>query len=198
MICRLVAGDELGEDAALLELALAYAEQPDGDFFYSDERRLDASDGTIKAFFKPDWSPDLLLSTNYIGRLWAVTPALLELSSIELAMLPRLGDYEAALRLTEHAQRIVHVPKVLYTSSEQEPLPEQRQALEDALIRRGIVGEVKDGCLPGVYYVQRNIADEPLVSIIISTMAARGLINKALASIRDRTEYKNYEIICLG
>ena len=68
-------GDELGCDA-LLEMAVATAGDREADFLYSDERRRNPATGNVEAFFKPRWSPDLLLSTNYIGRLWCARAAL--------------------------------------------------------------------------------------------------------------------------
>src|SRR5207248_1128446 len=65
----LTPGDELGCDA-LLEMALTTAVHSDADFLYSDERRLNPASRQVEAFFKPQWSPDLMLSTNYVGRLW--------------------------------------------------------------------------------------------------------------------------------
>ncbi|HEY4472986.1 MAG TPA: hypothetical protein VGN21_17575, partial [Stellaceae bacterium] len=62
-------GDEFGCDA-LLEMALTTAVHRDADFLYSDERRLNPASGKVEAFFKPQWSPDLMLATNYVGRLW--------------------------------------------------------------------------------------------------------------------------------
>src|SRR3954452_15315246 len=73
----LTAGDELGCDA-LLQMALATAMHEDADFLYSDERRLNPATGLVEAFFKPQWSPDLMLSTNYVGRLWCARASLLE------------------------------------------------------------------------------------------------------------------------
>ena len=72
----LAPGDQLGADA-LLELAVESALDRRADFFYADERRVDPADGAVRAFFKPDFAPDLLLSTNYIGRPWVATAALL-------------------------------------------------------------------------------------------------------------------------
>ena len=68
----LLPGDEPGADA-LLELAVASGRHPDRDLLYGDEVRLSPVSKEIEHFFKPDFSPDLLLSTNYIGRPWAAT-----------------------------------------------------------------------------------------------------------------------------
>jgi len=39
---------------------------PSLDFIYSDEDKIDADGRRILPFFKPGWSPDFLLSVNYI------------------------------------------------------------------------------------------------------------------------------------
>ena len=54
------------------------------DLIYCDERRTSTIDGKVQAFFKPQWSPDLLLSTNYIGRAWCARPELLKRSGLTL------------------------------------------------------------------------------------------------------------------
>jgi hypothetical protein len=61
----LAPGDELGADA-LAEFAVARALHPAAQFFYADEDRISPSHQIREPFFKPDWSPDLLLSTMAI------------------------------------------------------------------------------------------------------------------------------------
>jgi ADP-heptose:LPS heptosyltransferase/GT2 family glycosyltransferase len=191
-------GDVLGADA-LLEMALAYRADGEADFIYSDERRIDPSDGVVKAFFKPDWSPDLMLSTNYIGRLWAATPYLLNKTGARLVEVMRKGEYDLVLRLTEEAGRIRHVAKVLCTRGcvRIDSRSNERGALARALKRRHIAAEIIDGCVSGNYRVKRETLVDGLVSIIIPTAASRGLIANALRSIRAKTRYRRFEIICL-
>ena len=69
-------GDELGCDA-MLEFAVHTVMYPEADFFYCDVRRVNNATGKVDAFFKPDWSPDLLHSQNYIGRGWCANGALI-------------------------------------------------------------------------------------------------------------------------
>jgi Glycosyl transferase family 2 len=56
--------------AALYEMARALERSPDRDLLYSDEDRVSRrSVQRHEPRFKPDWSPELLLAGNYIGRL---------------------------------------------------------------------------------------------------------------------------------
>ncbi len=68
-LLMLRAGDRLGADA-LLEFALDIVTRPEEDFHYADDSRHDPLRDRAAEFLKPEWSPDLLLSTNYIGRAW--------------------------------------------------------------------------------------------------------------------------------
>jgi hypothetical protein len=113
-------GDELGVDA-LLELALHLAARPAVDFVYSDERRIDPSSGSMAPYFKPDWSPDLLLATDYVGRLWAASAKLAARAGLAEAGLAAQTNHDLVLRLTEQAACIGHVPLVLCESAPRAP-----------------------------------------------------------------------------
>jgi ADP-heptose:LPS heptosyltransferase/GT2 family glycosyltransferase len=201
MMAVLAPGDRLGEDA-LLEMSVEAAVQADGggraDFLYSDERRTDPADGVVKAFFKPDFSPDLLLSSNYIGRLWAASPALLDRVGMTLGDLAAHGGYDAVLRLTEAAAGIVHVRKVLCARGNVvEAADSERRALERAAQRRGIAADVLPGCIEGSWRFRREILASGMVSIIMPTIASRGLVEITIESIRAKTAWLSYEIIVL-
>ncbi len=196
-IARLAPDDELGCDA-LLEFALASAFDRGADFLYSDERRPDPVDGKRGAFFKPGWSPDLQLSTNYLGRAWFADRELLERAGIGGTQLGEIGDYEMSLRLTEAARGIGHVSTVLYQRGGMggDSGTQERRALTDALKRRKITAEIQPGCLAGHYRIKRKLTPGR-VSIIIPTCAAQGLIKTCLETLRARTAYPDYEIICI-
>ncbi|HET7093745.1 MAG TPA: hypothetical protein VFI22_09715, partial [Thermomicrobiales bacterium] len=88
--------------------------QPDSDVIYGDEDKIDLDAGAQwDPFFKPDWSPDLLLSTDYFGPLTFYRTSLAR----ELAEVgPMIADgetYDLALRAAEHDGLILHVPKLL-------------------------------------------------------------------------------------
>jgi ADP-heptose:LPS heptosyltransferase/GT2 family glycosyltransferase len=202
LLAVLSPGDRLGEDALLeitTEAAVRSANGATPDFLYSDERRIDPADGEQKAFWKPDWSPDLLLSTNYIGRLWAATPALLRRAGILLGDLAERGDYDTVLRLTEQAERIQHVPRVLCARGgrQGDTAARERDALRSAAHRRGIAADVLPGCVAGTWRLKRHVTTAGMVSIIMPTIASRGLVRTTIESIRAKTAWPNYEIIVL-
>jgi hypothetical protein len=174
-------GDELGCDA-LLEFAVHAALHPEADFFYCDERRLNPSSSKVEAFFKPQWSPDLLLSMNYLGRAWCARADIVRRAALRQSELVNGGSYHLALRLTEQAAAIRHVPTTLLQAAGAfaEDAAAERKALCAALGRRGIAAAVKPGRAKGTFRVQRKVATRGLVSIIIPTCAARGLIQTCI------------------
>ena len=57
--------DELSPDA-LYENVKLLNKHPEADLIYSDEDKINPEGRRIEPYFKPDWSPDLFLSYNYI------------------------------------------------------------------------------------------------------------------------------------
>jgi len=194
----LSAGDELGVDA-FLEMALATATHPEADFLYSDERCRNPASGAVEAFFKPQWSPDLMLSTNYVGRLWSARADLLQSVAAPGEILLGRGEYDLVLRCTEAAAAIKHVPAVLCERAAEgaEDPVQSKKALERMLARRAIAGEIGVGPVPGTYRLKRALTRPGLVSIIIPTCAAQGMIETCITTLRRITAYRNYEIICI-
>lgn len=192
----LAPGDELSCDA-VLEMALAAARDSDAELLYCDDRRCPSAHAPSEAFFKPGWSPDLLLSMNYLGRAWCADTRLLEKAHLSWSDLTRMSSYDSSLRLTEVACNIRHVPKVLLGH---EPAVDneaaERRALADALKRRKVSAEVTPGLIPGRFRVRRRSSSER-VSIIIPTCAANERVRTCLETLRATTSYPNYEIICI-
>ena len=192
LVLMLDPGDELGADA-LAELAIACATRPDADLFYSDEVRREAGGGRWEPFLKPDFSPELLLSTNYIGRLWCARRAVFARAGIAP---DHADDYDMLLRCTEAARQIVHVPATLCRSAPPQVAAEtQARAVQGAAGRRGISGTVVPGRLPGTWRIAAETGG--LVSIIIPTCGAGGYIRTCIESIRARGSHRDVEIIVI-
>ncbi len=198
LVGLLSSGDQLGCDA-LLEIALASGLHRDADLIYADEVRISPASHEREPFFKPDFSPDLLLSTNYIGRPWFASTALLGHCGITVRDLLHTGEYDAVLRCTEQAALIHHVPKLLCTRGTQQidDAETEAAALAQAVSRRGIAAEVLAGAVPGTWRVRRTEPITGMVSIIIPTCAARGYVETCIKTLRERTTYRNFEIICI-
>ena len=192
----LTAGDELGADA-LAELAMARALHRDADMVYGDEARISPVGKEREPFFKPDFSPDLLLSTNYIGRPWVATAAVLAATGVTPASLAADGEYDLVLRCSEQATSIRHVPKLLCLRGPSEPddIALGEAALAAAIARRGMDATVLASPIEGTWRVKRDVGAVGKVSIIIPTCAAKGYIQTCINSLRAKTSYRDYEII---
>jgi len=206
-IAFLEAGDLLAPEA-LFELVRRLNEG-DVDVVYSDEDWLSESGRREAPFFKPDWDPDLLLSTNYLERLAIVRRQLVTEVGGFLAGAGRGEVYDLLLRLTERTARVAHVAKVLYHGRQRTATSEtvlvrhganrdEARAIDDALRRRGLQGRAlalftRRGAR--CYETRFTLAHRPLVSIIIPTRDKRALLQTALESIWARTDYDRFEII---
>lgn len=191
---------------ALLETAKAINESPDVDFIYSDRDKI-ANDGVrFDPFFKPDWSPDYLLSQNYVCHL----------NVFSRDIINKVGgfrgydgsqDYDLVLRVTEATAKIVHIPKILYhwkvtlgsASGDPEAKPYAYdaavRALQDSVSRRGWKATVTQGLTRGLYRVWFHVDRLQKVSIIIPTKDNVEILRRCVDSILQKTTYTNYEIV---
>jgi len=202
------AGDALAPDA-LLALVGRLDEDPHAEIAYSDEDTLSAEGRREEPRFKPDWSPDLLLSTNYLERLGLFRRALVDRAG---GFRPEAGlaeGYDFVLRASEIAGSIVHVPRVL---CHRRRLPvtveailarhaagrDECRVLEQTLERRGRPGRAslvfaRSG--PRCYGTRVALQDRPLVSIVIPTRNKAAVLRTTIESVRQRTAYDRYEIL---
>jgi len=180
----LEAGDTLSADA-LLELAAAHAINRDAGFIYADEYRLDPVQGRPAPLFKPEFSAELLLATNYIGRPWCVPAATIARAGLTDAALLSGSFYGLVLRLTEAAGSVHHIPRVLAAAGGAEAAAAERDALAAAAARRGITATVEPGRAPGIWRLRRAIETPGLVSVIIPTAGRGSLIRQAIQTLRE-------------
>jgi GT2 family glycosyltransferase len=190
---------------ALYELARRIAEIPEADIFYSDEDRLNAMGKRHAPFFKPEWSPELLLSFMYLGGLSAYRRSLvLELGGFRKEH-DLSGDYDLALRATERARAIQHVPHVLChrrehpgsgsTGARSEAQNTDVAALEDAMRRRNLAADVVES--PGANRVRLKIESWPRVSVIVPTDSPTRA-QACLQELPARTKYPDLEIVVVA
>ncbi len=173
----LVDHDDRIASFAMYELVFAIRRHAEAEVFYSDEDRLMPSGARAKPFFKPEWSPELLYSFMYIGHLTAYRRDFaLELGGFRKEF-DLSQDYDFALRATERAREILHIPHILYhwrehpSSGASGGKPEARRsniaALADAVRRRGLDADVLE--LPTANRVRMRLPKPPGVSVVIPT-----------------------------
>ncbi|HWM25107.1 MAG TPA: glycosyltransferase [Chthoniobacterales bacterium] len=194
--------DDLLAPFALYEIARAISRSPAAEIFYSDEDRWSEKGGRHAPFFKPEWSPELLYSSMYLGHLTAYRRDLVDLLGGFRTAFDLSQDYDFALRATERAQAVCHVPGVLYHwrehpgSGSAGGKPEARKtnlaALADAMERRGLAAEIVE--YPTANRVRLKILEWPKVSIVIPTDSAERA-RLAVEQLPRMTSYSNYEIV---
>jgi GT2 family glycosyltransferase len=200
--------DDVITQNAVSEFVRHINNHPEDQLIYSDEDKI--QNGTyFDPFFKPDYSPDKLISTNYISHLTVIRKDLMDKVKGFTLGLEGSQDFDLMLRCTEFTNRVGHIPKVLYhwrvhelsvaSGSEAKPYAyiAAKKAIEAALVRRNTPGEVQYQLGRGYYRTKYKIKAFEKVSIIIPTKDAARLTKNTIDSILALTDYPNYEIIVL-
>lgn len=204
--------DDLLSVNALFEVAKAINSNEAAEVLYSDDDKIDVHGHRYDPQFKPEYSPELLLSYMYFSHLFVVKTSLFKEVGGFRDICNGSQDYDLALRVSELTQNIVHIPRILYhwratdqstaTDSANKPysIDAGLRAVSDAVIRRNIPAAVSQpefarrGHL-GIYELKYNQKQKPLVSIVIPTKDRKDLLARCIASIQKRTKYEHYEII---
>ncbi len=200
--------DVLTRDA-LLENVLVLQDESI-DLIYSDEDKMDVGGDCHGPVYKPDYSPDYLFANNYFCHFTVFSRSLCDAVGGLHYGYDGAQDFDLVLRLSEKAQRIHHIPKVLYhwrmvpsstaAAAGAKPYTWEagRRALTDALARREIVGRVDLGPYPNTYHVRRDVVAEPLVSIVIPFRDESAVLRKCVESILQRSTWQRYELLLVN
>jgi GT2 family glycosyltransferase len=192
---------------SLLEVVKRLNAEPDLDLVYTDEDKKAPDGKRFAPFFKPDWSPHLLLSCNYIAHFSVYRRSLLEGIGGFRSEFDGSQDYDLVLRFTERTKRIAHIPQQLYSwrsipgsaaaSVKAKPYAYTAAvgALTEALGRRGIEGRVEPTETPGQYDLHLAPPAGAVVSIIIPTRSKDTLLRRCLRSIEAHRPGVQYEVI---
>jgi len=204
--------DDLLTHDAIAEVALHLSAHDTVDVLYSDDDKIDTKGNRFAPQFKPDWSPELLLSYMYLSHLFVVRKALFEQVNGFRPGFEGSQDYDLALRVTERARSVVHLPYILYhwrvlrgsTAARGDAKPASfeagRRAVAEALARRGIKAKV---FRPG-WAVKGTVGifwhefpdDGPFVSILIPTKNQKKILERCIKSV-EMTTYRNYEVVVI-
>jgi GT2 family glycosyltransferase len=206
--CLFLDQDDVLAPWALLEFAARVAERPDVTLLYADEDHIDAEGSRSRPFFKPDWDPEWLRTTNCVMHPVAVrTDVLRSLGGVRTGI-DGVQDWDLLLRVSGAVApgRIEHVPRVLYhwrthpgstaagVYEKAGIVRAQEQALRDSIARRGDRAEVERGV--GGWRIRYALPDDrPLVSFVIPTRDRVDLLRMCAEGLSERTSYRPWEAV---
>jgi hypothetical protein len=193
-------GDQLAATTAA-ELTLAHGTPSTWDIIFTDSDTIDADGLRRDPCFRTAWDPDRIVAGD--------TPAFAVYSRL---LIERLGGWRdvgegmewvdlslrAAAATTRH--RAQHVPLALYHQrARTEGTPKADRHWHDIVRQFARSGcRVSPGFAPGTVRVIHPLPQPtPLVSILIPTTGRSDLLGPCLEGIRDRTNYRNVEVLII-
>ena len=191
-------GDKLS-GTALCDYMSDIKLSPKAVLIYGDENSY-IGENYFSPVYKPDFSPDTLLSTNYIGE--AV------LFSVEA--LKRIGGfsdgykrrylYDAVLRISELSDEIRHIATItlskLVTNDKQCTIWDHiadSDILKKVIQRRELDADLEP-VYNSIFSIRYQHDANRLVSVIIPTKDNSEVLEVCLKSIFTKTRYANYEV----
>ena len=186
---------------ALLLFADHIATHPTTDLLYVDDALMSGSGALSDPRFKPDWSPELLLSNFYTAPFQTFRSSLVKELGGCRAEVDGAELYDLTLRIGEKARHVGHIPQILFARGQASRTlsgGEACRALEEAFARRGVtcrVGQSRWVLERGdEIYVPKMSDDGPAVTLLIATKNNREILDRLLQSLKTTT-YRNYKIV---
>ncbi len=178
------------------------------DVLYTDEDKV-SMDG--RHYFDPNFKPDFnlfrLRENNYICHIFVVKKSLTDETGLLRSEFDGAQDFDFILRCCEKAQKITHIPKVLYhwrchmdstaadPSSKAYAYEAGRKAVREHYQRLGIDAKVEMTERPGWYRSHVKVQGNPLISVIIPNKDHTDDLELCLFSMTRKSTYRNYEIL---
>lgn len=202
--------DDLLAPNALYEVAKVIEKEKETDLIYTDEDKVttDLSEH-FQPHLKPDFNLDLLRANNYICHFCLVKREIVEKTGGFRKEFDGAQDYDFIFRCVELAEKIHHIPEILYhwrthkASTADNPASKMyafdagKRAIEAHLERMGVKGTVSHTPDLGFYRVTYPVKGSPLVSVIIPNKDEKETLESCINALKNHTAYKNFEIIII-
>ena len=202
--------DDILHPSALYEYVKVINEQ-DADYVYCDETTFKNSDinKMLTMHFKPDYAVDNLRANNYICHFSVFARKLLDGTELFRSKFDGSQDHDMILRLTDRAENVVHVPKLLYywrshegsvaSGIDAKPyvVEAAKGAVADHLRRHGFehFQITSTRAFETIFKIRYQIIGNPKISIVISNKDHMADLERCITSILEKSTYENYEII---
>ena len=197
LFCILKVGDLL--DEFTLSKSISHLNHVNSDIVYSDH---DVIKGNLRTypFFKPDWSPYLFRSMNFLSPFCLIKSHIFNQLSLETKFL-QCFQYDILLKCIEITNKISHIALPLCSVHEQKVSKNKIQCnkiiVQNHLNRVKINANVETGIVKNSLRINYSLNYKPKVSILIPTRNNYGMIKRCIKSIEKNTNYSNKEIIII-
>lgn len=199
--------DDMLEPNALFEI-VSRLQDRQVDVVYTDEDKMDM-DGKLfyEPHFKPDFNLYYLRSCNYITHIFVAKREIVDEVGLLDPNCDGAQDYDYIFRCCEKATKIEHVPMILYHwrchPASTAGNPESKmyayesgvRALQGHYDRLGIKAKASRSPWLGRYLTELEIAETPLVSVLLSEAKYPEYTRKCIRDLVARAAYEKLEFI---
>ena len=185
-------GALLPETETLLRAAVG---RSGADCLYADAAIV-LRDGSLRPVYKPVFSPDTLLSYNYVGSPLFLSKTLWNrIRSAADRSLPFADlQYSLTVRALLFAQRVEHIPHILFCGAEP-PVPRQTDAVRWGMSALGRQGAVGQGLLAGSFAVRYSEKPNGMLSVIVRTNDDVNALRRTMEAFELRSTCLNCEFL---
>ena len=185
--------------------------EENADYIYCDETTFKGDDinKMITMHFKPDYAIDNLRANNYICHFSVFKRTLLDGTELFRTKFDGSQDHDMILRLTDRAEHIVHVPKLLYywrshagsvasdINAKPYAIEAAKGAVADHLRRHGYehFKITSTRAFETIFKITYEVMGSPKISIVIPNCEHAEDLKRCISSIYEKSVYDNYEII---
>ncbi len=200
IITLLKSGDQLSE-YYLLALEESLLESTEYDMIYSDNDERSADGQRCNPHFKPDWSPDFLIESNYIGDTFSIPLHHLKIFLYRYKHPIELLPIYILYNLSTNYNKVKHINQILI----HQKYANEKSIKNDNIITliKPIIEKSRNATInvknnTNQYRVNHHLpVSLPSVSIIIPTKDKVKLLKVCIESLIKTTNYENYEIIII-
>lgn len=183
----------------------------------TSEKGKKGEENRKKPWFKPAYSPETLLSFFYFGNIFAVRVESFKGLPWRKSDSWKENIYDFVLKAEESLwknkrESIVSLDRILFHRTEETDEDKETVVIDEngisglwgyekeytgiklaALKRRGLTGYAEETNVPGIYSI--CVDTDEKVSIVILSKDNPVVLEQCIRSIREKTDYNNYEII---
>ncbi len=196
--------DDILHPSVLYEYVKVINEQQ-ADYIYCDETTFKSGDinKMLTMHFKPDYAIDNLRANNYICHFSVFARKLLDGTELFRPRFDGSQDHDMILRLTDRAERVVHVPKLMYywrshagsTAAGIDAKPyaveAAKGAVADHLRRHGFehfqISSTR--AFDTIFKIRYQIIGSPKISIVIANKDHKEDLKRCITSILEKSTY---------